>query len=323
MIPFQISGSEEVFISGRNIPHIDPHLTLWEFPISLYLFLGGLSAGILFFSAIVHLINKEDEFKGAAKWAPIVVPFALSIGLLALVYDLGNPLYSWRLYTTIRLESPMSWGAWVLLIVTPLSILWVMTYIRELFPVIKYENYKMSFLYKVEELAVKYKKYMAIALLPLTIILGVYTGILLSAFNARPLWNNAILGPLFLVSGLSTAAATVILFAKSHHERHWFSKIDILLIVIEIGLIIHLIMGYYAGNEMQLESVKILVGGDFTTMFFGFLVVLGLLVPLVLEVFELAGFKVPVIIPAILILIGGLIFRILMVEAGQITRILY
>jgi protein NrfD len=315
--------NEEVFISGRNIPHIDPHLSLWEFPISLYLFLGGLSAGILLFSAILHLINKEDEFKGAAKWAPIIVPFALALGLLALIYDLGNPFYSWKLYTTIRIESPMSWGAWVLLIVTPLSILWVMTYLRELFPIIKYEKYKMSFLYKVEEFAIKNKKYMALALLPLTVILGIYTGILLSAFNARPLWNNAILGPLFFVSGLSTAAATVILFAKSAHERHWFSKIDILLIVIEIGLIIHLIMGYYAGNEMQIEAVKILVGGDFTTMFFGFLVVLGLLVPLILEVFELAGFKVPVIIPAILILIGGLVFRVLMVEAGQITRVLY
>lgn len=315
--------NEEVFISGRNIPHIDPHLSLWEFPISLYLFLGGLSAGILLFSAILHLINKEDEFKGASKWAPIIVPFALALGLLALIYDLGNPLYSWKLYTTIRIESPMSWGAWVLLIVTPMSILWVMTYLRELFPQIKYENYKLSFLYKVETFAVKYKKYMALAFLPLTVILGIYTGILLSAFNARPLWNNAILGPLFFVSGLSTAAATVILFAKSAHERHWFSKIDILLIVIEIGLIIHLIMGYYAGTEMQIEAVKILVGGDFTTMFFGFLVVLGLLVPLILEVFELAGFKVPVVIPAILILIGGLVFRILMVEAGQITRILY
>jgi formate-dependent nitrite reductase membrane component NrfD len=145
----------------------------------------------------------------------------------------------------------------------------------------------------------------------------------LSAFNARPLWNNAILGPLFLVSGLSTAAATIILFAKSHYERHLFSKIDVLLIVIEVGLIIHLIMGYYAGNEMQIEAVKILVGGDMTSMFFGFLLILGLLLPLVLEAFELMGFKVPVIVPAILIIIGGLIFRILMVEAGQITRILY
>ena len=302
--------NEEIFVSGRNIPHIDPHLTMWELPISLYLFLGGLSAGILFFSAILHLMDKEKEYKGASMWAPIIVPFALAIGLFALIIDLGNPFYAWRLFTTVRIESP-------------LSILWIMTYLRDLFPKFKYENIKLPLLYKVEEFAKKYKKYIAYALIPLTVILGIYTGILLSAFNARPLWNNAILGPLFLVSGLSTAAAAVILFAKSNHERHMFSRIDVLLIIIEIGLIIHLIMGYYAGNEMQVEAVKILVGGDFTTMFFGFLVVLGLLLPLVLEVFELAGFKVPVVIPAILVLIGGLIFRILIVEAGQITRILY
>ncbi len=313
--------NEEIFISGRNIPHIDPHLAVWEFPISLYLFLGGLSAGILLFSAITHLLGKDEELKGTSKWAPLVVPVALALGLFALIIDLGNPLYSWRLYTTIRIESPMSWGAWVLLIVTPLSFFWVFPDLRKIFTFLKYD--KFPILFKVEELCVKYKKSMAIALIPLTIVLGIYTGILLSAFNARPLWNNAILGPLFLVSGLSTAAATIILFAKSHYERHLFSKIDILLIVIEVGLIIHLIMGYYAGNEMQIEAVKILVGGDMTSMFFGFLLILGLLLPLVLEAFELMGFKVPVIVPAILIIIGGLIFRILMVEAGQITRILY
>ena len=312
---------EEIFISGRNMPHIDPHVSLWEFPISLYLFLGGLSAGILLFSALSHLLHKDDELKGASKWAPLIVPFALALGLFALIIDLGNPFYSWKLYTTIRLESPMSWGAWVLLIVTPLSIFWVFSYLRALFPKINYD--KLPLLYKLEDLCVKYKKQMALALIPLTIILGIYTGILLSAFNARPLWNNAILGPLFLVSGLSTAAAMIILFAKSEYEKHLFSKIDVLLIVIEVGLIIHLIMGYYAGNEMQIEAVKILVGGDLTTLFFGFFVALGLLLPLVLEVLELLGFKVPVMVPAILILIGGLLFRILMVEAGQITRILY
>ena len=37
--------------------------------------------------------------------------------------------------------------------------------------------------------------------------LGIYTGILLNTMVARPLWNSAILGPLFLVSGLSAGAA--------------------------------------------------------------------------------------------------------------------
>lgn len=164
---------------------------------------------------------------------------------------------------------------------------------------------------------------MAYLLIPLSIVLGIYTGILLSAFNARPLWNNAILGPLFLVSGLSTAAATIILFSKSHSERSLFSKIDVVLIVIELALIVHMIMGYWAGSEVQLEAMQLLVNGEFTVMFFVFVVILGLLLPGLLEILELRGYKVPVAVPAILILIGGLVFRFVMVEAGQLTRYLY
>jgi formate-dependent nitrite reductase membrane component NrfD len=52
-------------------------------------------------------------------------------------------------------------------------------------------------------------------------------------------------------------------------------------------------------------------------------VILGLLFPLVLEIMELKGIKVPIVVPAVLILLGGLIFRFIMVEAGQLTRYLY
>jgi protein NrfD len=43
----------------------------------------------------------------------------------------------------------------------------------------------------------------------LGVALGIYTGILLNTMVARPLWNSAILGPLFLVSGLSAGAAVM------------------------------------------------------------------------------------------------------------------
>lgn len=311
---------EELFISGRHLEKIDPHLEIWEFPISLYLFLGGLAAGILIFSAIAVLMNKEDKLPSATKWAPLLAPVAIIVGLVALIFDLSHKPYVWQLYTTIRIESPMSWGAWVLLIVTPLSILWVFSYIRDLFPGI---DWKLALVYRVESFVKEHKKFIATLLIPLCIILGIYTGILLSAFNSRPLWNNAILGPLFLTSGLSTGAAAIILFSKSEFEKHLFSKIDVVLIIIEIGLIIHMVMGYYAGSEAHIDAISILMNGDFSFVFFVILMGLGLIVPLLLEVFELLGLKMSVIIPAILVLIGGLVFRILMVDAGQLTRILY
>ena len=82
-------------------------------------------------------------------------------------------------------------------------------------------------------------------------------------------------------------------------------------------------MGYYAGPEVQVEAMQLLVGGEFTLMFFGFVVLLGLIVPGIMELIDLFGKKIPVIVPAILVLIGGLVFRFVMVEAGQLTRYLY
>jgi len=311
---------EEIFISGRNIPHIDPILEVWHFPISLYLFLGGMAAGIIFFASLFTIMRKEKEVPTAVKGGMIVAVIAISIGLLALLYDLTHILYVWQLYMTVRIESPMSWGAWVLLIVTIISVLWVFSYSTEIFP--KWD-WKFDFLKKFQAYLIENRRIMAMILLPLSVILGIYTGILLSAFNARPLWNNAILGPLFLTSGLSTGAAAIILFSKNHFEKTLFTKIDLALIILELGLIIHMFMGMYAGSAVQLEALDILMGGEFTVMFFVFVVILGLIFPAMLEGVELMGFKVPSIVPALLILMGGLIFRMVMIEAGQITRYLY
>jgi formate-dependent nitrite reductase membrane component NrfD len=71
------------------------------------------------------------------------------------------------------------------------------------------------------------------------------------------------------------------------------------------------------------EAASLFLGGQFTVSFWVFVVILGLVFPAILETLELVGYKVPVAIPALLILLGGLVFRFVMVEAGQITRYLY
>jgi hypothetical protein len=49
----------------------------------------------------------------------------------------------------------------------------------------------------------------------------------------------------------------------------------------------------------------------------------GLVFPATLEVMELFGYKIPISIPALFILLGGALLRFIMVDAGQITRYLY
>lgn len=311
---------EEIFVSGRNIPNIDPHLEVWHWPISVDLFFGGLAAGLLFFAAVFYLMGKEKEYPAIVKFAPIVAPIGITIALICLFYDLTHKLYFWRLYLTFRINSPMSFGSWVLLLITPLSFLWVFSYIGDIFP--KF-NLRFKWLFALKDLAVKYRRIMAILLIPLSIALGIYTGILLSAFNARPLWNNSLLGPLFLTSGLTTASAVILYFVRKKNERILFNKITLLLLVIQLFLFAHMILGYYAGSEVQLEAIELLIGGEFTIMFVGFVLILGLIVPFVIELLNVYDYKVPVVIPATLIVLGGLIFRFVMVEAGQLTRFLY
>ncbi|MBL7970633.1 MAG: polysulfide reductase NrfD, partial [Prolixibacteraceae bacterium] len=290
---------EEIITSGRMNPHIDPHLEIWHWQIPLYLFLGGLAAGILFFAALYTIMGKEDKYPGAVRRAPILVPFLLIIGLLALFIDLRHKLFFWQLYTTIRLESPMSWGAWTLLAITPLSMVWAALHIREFFP--KWD-WKYPILKNTEELLLSYKTHLAWIIIVFSVILGIYTGILFSAFNARPLWNTSILGPLFLTSGLSAGAATIILFARSKKERILFAKIDLLLIAIELFLIIHMFMGFNASTQVQIDAAQLFLGGSYTAPFWIFVVVIGMIIPAILEIMELRHIRIPVIIPVVMVL---------------------
>ena len=213
---------EEIITSGRINPNIDPHLEIWHWHIPLYLFLGGLAAGILFFASLYTILGKENKYAGAVKRAPIIVPFILIIGLVALFFDLKHKLYFWQLYTIIRIQSPMSWGAWTLMAITPLSMVWVAIHIKEFFP--KWD-WKFSILKRNwKHFFRNIKRYLAWVILYFSVILGIYTGILFSAFNARPLWNTSILGPLFLTSGLSAGAAVIILIFKKTKGKNKFCK---------------------------------------------------------------------------------------------------
>jgi formate-dependent nitrite reductase membrane component NrfD len=155
------------------------------------------------------------------------------------------------------------------------------------------------------------------------IVLGIYTGILLSAFNARPLWNTSILGPLFLASGLSAGAAATLIISKNKAERKQFARIDLVLIGIELFLIIHMFMGFLASTQVQIEAVNMFLGGQYTMSFWIFVVIMGMLIPALLEIMELGKFHIPAVVPAVLVIFGSLMLRFIIVYAGQVSRWLY
>lgn len=333
---------KEITVTTNKIVNLaGSSIEIWRWEIPIYLFLGGMVAGIMIFSAYAIYRGKGNDFPMAAYRIVPAVPLIMSLGMLALFLDLSNKLNVWRFYTSFQITSPMSWGAWILLLVYPLSILLFLGTMRKGYPgfyarIEKYINKAYKKLYplipgaiskfmpsdifkKIIRYAENNKKNFALASIPVGILLGIYTGILLSSFEARPFWNSAILGPLFLVSGASTGAALIILFSKSHKEREYFTKIDLVLIAVEFVLILLFIISMMTSSAQHKDAIKMILGGELTPAFWIFVVFMGLGFPAVLEWFELKGAGVPVIVAPVLILTGGLALRFIIVKAGQIS----
>jgi formate-dependent nitrite reductase membrane component NrfD len=310
---------EEILVTTRHNTKIDPSLAIWGWEIPLYLFLGGLTAGIMCFAAYAVLARKETDLPFAhdrfALWAPII----LSVGMFALFLDLEHKLYVFRFYTSFQPTSPMSWGAWVLVLVYPLMVLQTLSTLRRGYPTVSAWLERMPLGTGALDLSENIRRPVAVVVIPLAMFLGIYTGVLLSAFSARPFWNTGLLGPLFLVSGLSTAGALALIGARLACERHFFTRTDVTLIAVELTLIALLVINLGTGPAQQLEAMSLITGGKYTVPFWLWFVLPGLLIPITLELFELRGICRFSLTASLLVLYGGFMLRYLTVELGQVS----
>ena len=310
--------SEELFVTARDNALIDPSLHIWTWEVAMYLFLGGLTAGIMIFAALMTVRNKDQEAPFATSRLALLAPIVLSLGMTTLFMDLEHKLFVYRFYTSFQITSPMSWGAWILIIIYPVSILQILSTFRDGYGFFASYVDKISFGRSVLDWCERYRTEIALAVIPFAVVLGVYTGILLSAFSARPFWNSGVLGPLFLISGMSTAAALVVIMARQHSEKELFTRIDLVLILAEIGLVALALISLASGSAQHLEALESVMGGSYTIAFWVLFVGIGLLIPLMLEVLEISGVnKSLAMLAPVLVLVGGYALRHVVMDAGQ------
>jgi formate-dependent nitrite reductase membrane component NrfD len=151
----------------------------------------------------------------------------------------------------------------------------------------------------------------------LGVALGVYTGILLGALSARPLWNSPVLGPLFLASGLSGAAALLYAMERDSEARHKLARWDERLLAAEGVLLALFLLGLATGGEAQRSAFQLLSGGAFTAVFWVAVVFAGMAIPVLMERLERAGRLQPSLAAPLLVLIGGFSLRAILLWAGQ------
>lgn len=311
----------EVF---RHSELIDPNLHIWGWEIPVYLFLGGITAGIMILTAILGRGVARERMSLAMRWLPFAAPVLLSLGMFALLLDLELKAHLFRFYTAFRVTSPMSWGAWILLLIYPSTLLLGLARLtdEELGRLV---GWRLTKAFKLDAAvrdlcnwARSTEETITWANVVLGVGLGTYTGVLLGTLGARALWSSIMLGPLFLVSGLSTGAAFMMLFPVNEREHHALVRWDVGAIVVELGLIALFLIDLTSSKGLLgREAAGMFLGGSYTAVFWSFVIVTGLAVPLALEISERVRKLAPSLAAPALLLVGGLALRWILVTAGQ------
>jgi formate-dependent nitrite reductase membrane component NrfD len=133
---------------------------------------------------------------------------------------------------------------------------------------------------------------------------------------------------LFLVSALKTGTASICLvgcfvkgfggMSRDEIETNKFMvhSIDFVLMILAIIAVVLFVFGLYSSPRSSVEAAKLIMGGEFTFLFWGLVVGLGILFPL-REHNPWISMAV-----AASVLVGGFLLRYVVVYAGQVSQVI-
>ena len=320
---------------------------IWNWIVAIDLFAAGLSAGAFIISATAYFLGRE-RYETMTRIGAYIAPFPVLVGIIALIYDLERPHLFWKLFLTFQPNSVMSLGAWLLLFFSLFSFAHFYLWLPEKFDYLRIipriQSNRLLSRFKGENLT-KIRGLIAGFGIPISIGVGIYTGVLLGALTARPFWNNPMLPMLFLISAMMTGSAAICFvgcFVKGFRgmsrenintNKFMIHSIDFTLMVFSIIAVSLFILGLYVSPRSSVAAVHLIMGGEFTLLFWTLVVGVGILLPLSLEVYELIPHYIwqvelrehnPWISGVITtsVLIGGFAMRYIIIYAGQMAQII-
>ncbi|RAZ56963.1 NrfD/PsrC family molybdoenzyme membrane anchor subunit [Campylobacter hyointestinalis] len=301
----------------------------WPWPIAVYLFLAGLSAGSIIVSLLVKWNKHEDNtnsiWDAMVKAGALIGPIAICLGLGLLIIDLGKPLSFYWLLIAYNIKSVMSIGVICLLLYTPFAFLFTMMIFEKEINEWKFLAFLRPLTKFIRSFA-KISKNIEYILFLLAICVAMYTGFLLGAIEKIPLWNTPILPILFLVSGFSSGIAANILigmiFFKGSLNKDsikYLLVLDLRAILFEIPLLIILFLGLYLGGSAEFANMA-LSDALYGKIFWIGVVSIGLFIPVIIAATALKNHAYKplyIIINSVVVLIGVVVLRYYIVYAGQ------
>lgn len=268
----------------------------WGWRIATYLFLAGLGSGSALVGIAYGFLFKYPS--AVAKVGLTMGPPFVMMGCIFLLLDLGRPSFSYLMMRRPK-DSWIARGFFILSGFILIGLIDIVLWIGP-WPLIKDWSSLWNFLGCVVTV--------------FAVLTSIYPALLLGYFPI-PLWNTPILPVLFLVSSASMGIAAIILWMVHalgfpSQEVSLLLRLDALLIVSEIFLLILYFHGMNLFKTAKISARNILVG-RFAPLFWGGVVLIGLVIPFVLE---MVG-SWP-LVPTLCVLIGGYLLRYIIVMGG-------
>lgn len=269
----------------------------YDWLVVTYFFLGGLAAGSYIFSVIANYWYQE--FKPLAKTGAVIAPISLALGMLVLLFDLGQPLRVWMMFAAFNFKSVIFWGLWFIMIFLALSVI-----------------YAKLILQGEDERARK----IAYAGLPFGVLVATYTGVLLAQAPGRALWHSPLIPFLFLSGGIISGCALTMLLSFKNNNRLLIEKLGKIiagLLVLELGIHALEIITLSSGTVKEMEMARSLLIGNYSFRFLGLEILIGGIIPIYILLRKQSShiFKA---CAAILVLIGIYAMRHTIVVGGQV-----
>lgn len=304
---------------------------VWDWPIAVYLFLIGISAGLVVLAVLLrqYYPNAASSDSTLMRTTLILAPTTIVLGLLILIFHLTRPWTFWKLMFHYSLTSVMSMGVMLFQVYMAVLVVWLAKiYETELVSLQQKWLPKFSIIPRVLTMLTRAMRFLDIIMLVLAVLLGAYTGFLLSALKSYPFLNNPLLPALFLFSGISSGIAVSLIalalrFRKNIHnsESAFLHRIEGFVIWLEIFLLAAFFVGLALGDDGKIRSLIAALGGGFWTWWFWIGVVgIGFIIPLFLKKWvDKSQGASRILLVSSASLLGVFCLRFFVLYAGQLT----
>ncbi|MBA0194547.1 cytochrome c nitrite reductase subunit NrfD [Pectobacterium carotovorum] len=308
---------------------------VWDWPIAVYLLLVGISAGMVSLSLLLrHYVPTEYHGSNRViKATAIVAPLAVILGLVILIFHLTRPLTFWYLMVFYNPTSIMSLGVMLFQVYFVVMLLWLITLYHDgwltQLETVWHRPALTARARKLTAMIVKKAAMIENLLLVLAVLLGCYTGFLLSALKSFPLLNNPVLPVLFLVSGTTSGIAVMLLASAwgrntsgNSRSLHFIHRVETPVVYAELFLLLAFFVGLLLGGGQKVVAAQTALSGFWGGVFWIGIIGIGIVIPAIAN-----GVRKPsahsgkgqLITLAVMSLFGVFLLRLFVLYAGQMT----